>query len=446
MKVIFSAFELPPLASPGVRRPLGFIKHLPDFGITPLVVTTDAESYAEMMDAPSDSSLLKAFPEHLRIERVPCRKNGAQSNSKLKEWFRIYFALVEQQAKYWEPHLTPVFDRLVAEQNPAAIYATMPPFCMGPLWCKLAKRAGLPLVLDLRDAWSQWRVGPYGSWLHYYLTLKLERSCLEAADCVVTTSNQIRDDFLKLHKNVSPEKVVVITNGYDNEVSDFSLEGQQTTKTTFDIGYVGSFYYNPSAREAMMMPWWKKRPNRMIQYAPRKEDWLYRSPYFFFKALKQLFAENSELRKVVRVRFAGRKPEWIDAQVTEFGLQDVVTFVGHLSHSDVLQFQKNCDALLLTSSKVIGGNDYSIAGKTFEYFSMRKPIIGFVTNGAQKEILAKSGVAVICDPDDPTKSADQLKSLIMGGVTLNPDFHFLKGLHRRELTSQLAEVFKRVGK
>ena len=421
---------------------MGFAKYLAEFGVTPVVVTTDQASFRQVMDAPVDESLLGQLPADLRIERVPCPRRSPKPNSKFAEWRRIFFSLVEEQADFWKPELEAALPRLVAKHHPKAIYVTVPPFGMGPLWCGLARQLKLPLVLDFRDAWSQWMIGPWGSWLHYRLTLRLERRCLETATRVVCTSDQSRQDFLRLHPHIAPGKLSVIPNGYDQEVEDWRPDIGSPSGRPFTIGYVGNFYYNPAARAAMMQPWWSKRPNRMIQYAPRQEDWLYRSPYFFFRAVARLLADRPEIQSRLLIRFAGSKPDWIDAQVAEFGLGGMVEFLGYLDHPKVIAFQRECDCLLATSSKVIGGQDYSIAGKTFEYFGLRKPILGFVTEGAQKDILAASGMAVICDPDNVEDSAKKLGDLISGKIRLEPNAAFLKTLHRRELTRQLADVLR----
>jgi glycosyltransferase involved in cell wall biosynthesis len=446
MKILFIAFELPPLATGGVQRSIKFIKYLPDFGIQPVVVTTDLDSFRQFMpDGFIDESLLEQLPPDLVIERVPCTRLKATKPGKFAEWRRIYFSLVEDLAEQWWPRLATTLPHLIAKHKPQAIYVTMPPFCMGPLGCKIARQYNLPLVLDLRDAWSQWCTSPYGSWLHYWLKRRLEGQCLRAAGRLVCTSNQTRADFLQVHPDIPADKINVITNGYDQPIDDWTPEFHPNGKR-FEIGYVGSFYYSPLARETMMRPWWRKQPNRMIQYAPRKEDWLYRSPFFFFRAVARLLDKQPSYRQRLRIRFAGRKPDWIDAQVAQFNLEGLVEFVGQLDHAGALKFQRECDALLVTSSKVIGGRDYSIAGKTFEYFSMKKPIIGFVAEGAQKELLATSGMALICDPDAPEAAAEQLGDLVEGRLELKPNVRFLKQLHRRELTGRLAEIIKSVAK
>lgn len=440
MKVLFVAFEYPPLASSGVHRSLRFSKYLPQFGITPIVITTDAQSCIETFGGPIDAELLKELPVSLTIERISCPKPPHPSTG-FAAWKRIFFALAEPLAKWWTPELEKQLPGLIEKHQPAAIYVSLPPFSMGPLWRRLARQYQLPLVLDFRDLWSQWGSAPHASWLHYRLKHRQEEQCLAAAARVICATSQVREDLLSVHPRIAPEKLVTITNGYDAEISDWSLEKRDGAGDEFIIGYVGSFYYAPSARQAMMQSWWRKKPHRMLQFSPRREDWLYRSPYFFFRAVARLLEKRPELRSSLKIRFAGRKPEWIDAQISEFGLTDRVELVGHLDHKSCLEFQSCCDALLMTSAKVSGGLDYCISSKTFEYFMARKPILGLITEGTQKEILQKSGMAVLCDPDDAQSAAAEIGRLMDGQVSLTPDVAFLKTLHRRELTRSLAEVF-----
>jgi len=437
--VLFVAFEFPPLAGGGVQRSSKFAKYLECFQITPVVITTDAVSLGQIFDNSIDWELLKALPESMKIERIPCPHSWVRSKNRLLAWCRSFFSLQDGIAASWEPHLRPALNHIVQRHRPEAIYVTVPPFSMAPLWSQIARELSLPLVLDCRDALSQWRIGPYSSWLHYRLTLRLENRCLSQAARVICTSEQTRHDLLRVHPQLPSDKFTVITNGHDGEIQDW-VPGLHRSRPQFVIGYVGSFYYTPAARDTMMRPWWRKRPNRMIQYAPRKEDWLYRSPWFFFKAVAHLFATHPEYKARLRIRFAGVKPDWIDSQVAEFGLGDNVEFLGRLDHPNVIQFQRECDALLVTSSKVVGGNSYSIAGKTFEYLSLGKPILGFVAQGAQEQLLNQTGMAIICDPDAPEASAQKLRDLIDGRNDLKPNVPFLKRLHRKELTRQLAGV------
>lgn len=444
VNILFVAFNFPPLGGGGVQRSAKFAKYLPNFGINPIIITTDLQSLRDPVVNPFDETLLHDLPRSLHIERIPCPRRGHQPATRLGGWASFILSSSDSLARRWRQHWERALPRLVELYKPLAMYVTLPPFSIGPLCVEAAEHFGLPLVVDFRDAWSQWVVGPYATWLHYRRVLALEKSCLAFASRAVCTSEQTRQDFLRIHPEIAAEKITVIMNGYDREISDWQLASPAASSDPFVIGYVGNFYYSPAAQAAMMKAWWRKQPHRMLQYTPRKEDWLYRSPYFFFRTLACLFARKPELKGRIQLRFAGIKPAWIDHQIAEFGLGDSVEFLGYLDHPAVIRFQEHCDCLLVTSSKVVGGRDYSIAGKTFEYFSMRKPILGFVTDGAQKEILQRSGLAVICDPDDLETSSQKLEALVRGETKVMPNEAFLNTLHRRRLTRRLAALFQEI--
>jgi glycosyltransferase involved in cell wall biosynthesis len=128
--------------------------------------------------------------------------------------------------------------------------------------------------------------------------------------------------------------------------------------------------------------------------------------------------------------------------VDSFGLENQVNLIGEISHQESLSFQESCDALLITSARQMGGRDYSIAGKTFEYLQMQRPIVAFVCEGAQKDLLKNGGTALICDPDHTEESVQQLTSLFNGRINLHPNGDFLQGLSRQVLTEQLANIIR----
>ena len=114
----------------------------------------------------------------------------------------------------------------------------------------------------------------------------------------------------KIIKSIDKQKFNIINNGFDATLNLDEILSINPNKKIV-IGYVGSFYYTPESRENILKPWYKKPLHRMPHYVPRKEDWLYRSPYFFFKALDQLFKEHPEMKKSVEIRFAGNTPNWL---------------------------------------------------------------------------------------------------------------------------------------
>ncbi|MEI2750067.1 MAG: glycosyltransferase [Ferruginibacter sp.] len=270
-----------------MQRSLKFVKYLPEFNINPIVITVEENDYPEILGSYHlDPALKNEIPAGIAIERVHCRA-VTKSKSKLLSWFRIYFSVTENFKKTWRKPLEQRLPEIIRKYQPAAIYVTIPPFAMVPLWLKLLRQSKIPLIIDFRDAWSQWALAPNGSYFHYQVKLSQEAAVLQKATVAVTTTKQTRNDLLRIHKTVSSEKVVVIPNGYDGELA-IKPALSVSDKKTIRIGYVGSFYYSPEARNDIFKPWWKKMPHRMLNYVPRKEDWLYRSPYFFLKAIRYM--------------------------------------------------------------------------------------------------------------------------------------------------------------
>jgi len=437
MDILFIAFEFPPLSRGGVYRPLAFVEHLPQFGINPVIITLDKDSYSDVFDTYGyDESLGREIRE--KAELIPVKSEKIPPLTRLGQFLSIYFTIHGSETKYWKHGFQEALEASVKKYSPRAIFATVPPFSVLPLVSAAANKYKLPLVLDFRDAWSQWRTVPYGTILHYWKTLQLEGKYLREANAVIATSEQTLEDFKKIHGRITSGKLYYVPNGFNGSLKNW--KPIDPGKQEFVIGYVGSFYYSPAAREQMLQPWWRKRGHRILQYIPRKQDWLYRSPYFFFRALQLLNATDPELGKKVKVCFAGKVQEWLREMIASFGLENQVSLLGEISHKESLAFQESCDALLITSAKQLGGRDYSIAGKTFEYIQMQRPVIAFVCEGSQKDILIRAGTALICEPDNTGQSVQLLDGLFRGSIHLLPNTNFLNGHSRRVLTERLAEI------
>jgi hypothetical protein len=437
INILFIAFEFPPLSRGGVHRPLAFVQYLPKYGINPVVITLDKESYADVFDTYGYDELLgKEIRE--KADLILVKSGKMPPESRIRRFLSIYFSIHGNETKYWKENFNEAVDRAVEKFKPQAIFATVPPFSILPLVAKASKKYALPLILDFRDAWSQWKTIPYGTIFHYWRTLQLEGKYLRKAKAIITTSGQTLNDFKLLHERKVVDKLYYVPNGYNGSLKPW--KPIESNKTEFVIGYVGSFYYAPEARRQMLQPWWQKKGHRILQYIPYRQDWLYRSPNFFFKTLQQLNISNPALGNRIKVEFAGKIHGWLQDMIRSFGLANQVNLIGEISHKESLSFQEDCDALLITSAKQIGGKDYSIAGKTFEYLQMQKPILAFVCDGAQKDILTRGGTALICDPDDTKESVRLLSGLFSGSIDLQPDHVFLESLSRQILTERLAKI------
>ena len=441
--LLMLAFDFPPLATVGVHRSVRLARHLPEQGIRPVVITTDRESLRAWSGRELDDTLVDELPADLTIYRVPCPR-PAGARLRVVRRLQHFFSSGEDIGRRWAPHLSEMWDRTVAEIKPSALYVTAPPFSVVPHALTLARRCGLPLIVDFRDAWSQWCHSANPTWWHYRAKLRDERACLEGAHAIVGVTRQLLEDLRRVHPHVDAAKFHAVPSGFDATPEPVARDRASAGTPPFVIGYVGSFYYSPEMRASVMERWWQKRPAHWLQYSPRQEDWLYRSPYFFFRALADLLSRRPDLRQRVRVRFAGDRQAWLDRQATECGLLDVVEQLGRLPHAACLEFESRCDALLATSMKVIGGRDYCIAGKTFEYLAAAKPILGIVTEGEQRDFLVSSGAAVVADADDVASAARAIEQVVTGQFVPATPTAFLQGFHGRETSRRLAAIVRGV--
>ena len=212
INILFIAFEFPPLNHGGVHRSLAFVKYLPQFGINPVVITLQPSSYGDVfMTFETDDKLGKEVRDKSSIIHVPSKKRKPQT--RIGEFVSIYFSILGNEVKSWKGDYFLILPELISKYKPEAIFATVPPFSILPLVQKTAKQYKIPLLLDFRDAWSQWRTSPYGTRIHYWVNLGLERKYLSDADSIIATSLQTIADFKQLHPG--------IRNSYDSLYSQW---------------------------------------------------------------------------------------------------------------------------------------------------------------------------------------------------------------------------------
>jgi glycosyltransferase involved in cell wall biosynthesis len=130
--------------------------------------------------------------------------------------------------------------------------------------------------------------------------------------------------------------------------------------------------------------------------------------------------------------------------IKETGAEGHVRLYGPVCHEKSLALQKGADAVLLTSAKVEDGSDYSIAGKLYEYFGLRKKILAVVTKGAMRDFVHRSGLGLVADPDDTDAIARAIKSVASKEFNPLPDAReeaFIRSLDSKNSADQmLAEL------
>lgn len=416
MKVAIIAFDFPPYSAGGSFRPFRFAKYLQRKGADIVVFSVSNYDDPERLD---HSFIENEFS--FKIIRTALRKKRA-FNKLFKEY---YFSITERLGIRWRKSLKKAFETEHTVAPFDVLMVTAPPFSVLKEARMLSKRFEVPLVTDFRDAWSQWCITPFSTRIHYWLTQREELKTLKLSSLFIVPTEEVGEDLLHVHGERFRNKIFFLPNGFDDRFpADTSIDWKWKQGSTLVIGYAGSFYYNPESHNLIYSSWKKKKFYQVLQYVPRRENWLYRSPFFFFKGIRQLIDREPSYQGKIEIRIAGNQPSWITEMADHFNLKEIVKFCGHVKKTEMDNFYKNCDILLSTSIKIEGGFDYCVGGKTYEYFLLKKPILGLVCEGAQKKILQQSGLSIICDPDRPDELVNAIQNIseLVGSLCINNEF------------------------
>jgi glycosyltransferase involved in cell wall biosynthesis len=437
--------EFVPLNLGGVFRPLRFVNGLKKNGIDPIVVSFADDEQLRKVHNRFDYALMDKLDKDIPLYRIPLGDMSRYYSSRFRRFKNIYFNADDNYLKAWKDNLFARLPEIIEKHRPGAVFVTCPPYSGASLGVLISKKFNIPLVLDMRDAWAKlWQ--PLGSYLHYLQRKSKEHSAFRQASVVITVTPRLKTMFRETHPGIPADKFRLLYNGFDFELpASLSIRSAGIdVKGTINIGYIGSFYYSPSAREMMLLPWWKKKGHRIFQYSPVKEDWLYRTPYFFLKALAALFAKRPEWRSKIFFHHVGDRPEWLEPMAKELGVADNVVMHGFQTHGKTVELQSSFDLLLATSEKVLGNEHYCLPSKLFTYLLSGKPVLGFVTRGIQHDFIAQGRLGVICDPDDSAGGAERLEKIITEGYKGDLDIPYLQQFANSVAIESLTTLIREV--
>ncbi|GGK70970.1 glycosyltransferase family 4 protein [Rufibacter glacialis] len=348
----------PPSGGAGVQRCLKFVKHLPEFGVKPTVITVDEKqaSYPVL-----DTSLQKEVPADVPVIRTGTREPfefykkltgkkdipfGGFANSGQETWTQKLFKFlrgnlfIPDPRVGWNRYAVDAAQKIIKSQSIKAVITSSPPHSTQLVGLTLKKKFGLRWIADLRDPWTD--IYYYADLNHTALAQKLdakyEREVLEKADAVVVVSEDMKRLFLNKSTTLDPKKIHVIPNGYDE--ADFGHPSNPSSEE-FVITYTGTITeaYNVIG---------------------------------FFQALCETMTRNPLMR--YRLRFVGKVSAEIRRQIEEAGLPLITEYIDYVPHEESIKYLMSSTVLFMAIPDV--ENNFGIlTGKLFEYLAANKPII-----------------------------------------------------------------------
>lgn len=412
MKVLIIAYSFPPSGMSGVYRTLGFVKHLPENGWSPIVLTVPEDSYPI-----KDSSLINDVSRGVSVVRIPYwgakpqkffAKKSKYSTKKRPTIINtiIKWLSIPDNMNRWIPNAYFAGKKIIKRENIDLIWSTSPDASTHLIAYLLKRKFGLPWVADFRDPWISSFVDNK-SFLWKSLNEFLQSRVLNKADRVVTVSNNLRQNLISRYPKVSPKKFLVITNGFEEGV--FKKKYSPTRK--FTIIHTGRFYGK-------------------------------RTPLPFLSALKLAFSENPEIERETRVRFIGTLERDIEKEIKKSGMWGKIELIPQVAHKTSIEYQCSSDILLL----IPGQDTLTMPGKIFEYLAAKRPILALTDKESDSARLIKETKSgIIVNPSDISQIKEKIKKLFFeykkGRLNLRIGQSETSNYSRTFLTKRLSRVF-----
>lgn len=432
-RVLVIAFDFPPRRTSAVYRNTHLTKYLVQFGWQPTVLTVTTK-----LGGVEEPELLECLPSEVRIERTrylpvsgwedstakAIRTAGALQSRYdetkqplLDRWVRSAGDLVRSCLYFpddtvgWVPFGLARAARLIREERYEVVYTMSPPRSATVLGLLLKLFFGIPWVLEFQDPWyppnRPWR-RRFEHWLQAFM--------LRKANAVVVMTEQHKEDFHQSF-HVPLQKLAVVRNGFDEEDFNFCTPPD---KDLFPPGYIHLSHFGTVYSDSTGQ---------------------------FFAALSEFVREYQDVRRRLRINIIGYPDKAILAYANDGELREVIKLYPFVPHHKALQAMRASHCLLL----FWGRRDFSrlaVAGKTYEYLRIGRPILAVTYEGGVKELVEGAGAGWVVQPEDTEAMKEVLKSVLNEGATnapLGPRHpEFVEQFRWDRLAEKLASVFDSV--
>jgi glycosyltransferase involved in cell wall biosynthesis len=342
-RLLVVANPFPPMASAGTTRVVRFLRHLPEYGWEPTVLTARAQGPAPV-------------PPGVRVERAPVPVpapllRGGRRSTRANQWL-----FVPDPFAPWVPGAVALGRRLLADEPFDAIFSSSPRPSVHVVASILARRSGVPWLADYRDPWTTYQFRRYPTPAHRASHRRLEAWCLRQAAAVTAVNRPIADDLLARHTFIRG-RTHVLANGFDpaEAADDVALE------PGFWFVHTGRLYGREEQTAAFL-------------------------------------AALATLPQDVGALFVGVDESRVRPQADRVGLGARVRVEALVPHARSLGLQRTATALLLVN----GRRPEAMSSKVFEYLHAGRPIFAISPErSAARALFADTGGAVCVTADEP---------------------------------------------
>jgi glycosyltransferase involved in cell wall biosynthesis len=417
MKALIITYYWPPAGGSGVQRWLYFVNYLREFDVEPVVFTVKNPNYPI-----EDQSLEHLIPKGIEIIKQSIWEPNSFFGTKQKgigagflqqnpsfiqriaQYIRANYFIPDAR-KFWLKPAVKTINQYLKKEKIDWIISTGPPHTTHLIAKKIKQNNTVKWLADFRNPWTE---------IDYFhqlpLTkkslkkhLRLEKSVIKSADVISVVSQSMKDSYSKQNKNT-----VVITNGYDGELSQ-----NEDLDTKFSLTHIGMLNAD-------------------------------RNPLIFWDAISELINENIDFKKALQINLIGKIANEVGESIRKKGLETYVNTTNYIPHHDIQKHQAKSQVLLLFVNNVPSAKGI-VTGKIFEYLRAQRPILAIApTNGDLAGIIRQTNSGHVFDFKDKTNLKKELLLYfeLYKKKLLSTDSQNITQFHRKQLTKQLAKVLK----
>ena len=429
-KILIITYYWPPSGGAGVQRVLKFSKYLARLGYKLFIVTVDekAASYPSFdetfaKDVPASATIVRtqtfepfnAYSKIIGRRSIPTGFSN-ESNpglvQKATRFIRGNFFIPDAR-RGWVRYAVKAASELIRKESIDTVICTSPPHSAQLAGLELKKKFNIRYIADLRDPWTD--IYYYDEFMHLphakNIDKCLELKVLERSDAVVTVSDELKKLFLAKSQNISPGKITVIHNGFDED--DFGKESTSKGKD-FVISYTGTL---------------------ADSYEPE----------VFLRALRKVMQSQNGVKVVLHL--IGNPSESIMRKAEELSIADCIRLTPTVPHEKSVEMLFASDALWLLIPRVKDDKGI-LTGKLFEYLASRKPIIAVgPVDGDAAKIIEECGAGRMFSRDQEDQIAGYILGLIkdrLNGKPLDNASDTFKKYSRRKQAEALAGIIEKI--
>lgn len=424
MRILLIAYFFPPDSSSGSFRPFFFANHLTNLGDEVTVLTCRQEDFHG--EQPLDREMLRCLDPRVRVVRstifrpkerllrlrnrlilqqsrtvsisaeIPQVKTSNRGGwfQLLKDFITDLLTTPDSQVGWIQPCIRRGL-AIIRDQRPDIILSTGSPWSgllAGSILKWLTK---VPLVLDFRDPWI---ANPAYSRRHLFQRIDtwLERRVVHYADLLIANTEELRHNFLARFTTLLPERLVVITNGFEDYLAQPALRSNNTMSLT----HTGDLYSS-------------------------------RNPRPLLEAAHNAIKHNRINPKEFKLRFVGGiavDDPAITAILMSPFLSNSIEITPRVTYGESLRAMCESDVLILYQP----GFPLQVPRKLYDYMAVRRPILCIAeSESATWSLVEKYKLGRACN-----NNADRLEEVLV------KFYHEWKNAQLAPIVREQCELFR----